>query len=175
MKLLCNELTAAWTKNNIPPSSIEQEIGKMQDEIRNHMKPLTDDQLFSFEKDHLSEAGRILDLSKKEFLNVKFQCNPFVLLFNSEYTYNSERTEKSIALIPKFIAFAEPKILPLYLTYERRFFTQFYSLPAGFSGADLVEKSIKRNGVEHQEYWEGFYEYILKRFLSFFLITPVIH
>lgn len=175
MKLLCNEITTAWTKNNISLSAIEKEIMKMEDEIRTHMKPLTSDQLMSFEKDHLSEANRILHLSKKDFLNVKFQRNPFLVVFNSEYTYSSERTEKFIALIPKFIAFAEPKILPLYLTYERRFFTQFHSLPAEFSGADLIEKSIKKNGIEHKEYWEGFYEYILKRFLSFFLITPIIN
>lgn len=173
MRLLHNELTAAWTNNNLSYMEIEEEIRKIEDQIQSHdIYRLSKDQLLEFEEKHLLETDKILNLSKNEFLDVKLQCNPFVSVFTSRYTYTSYSTEKSIALIPKCIAFAEPKVLPLYLMYERRFFTQFMALPKVFSGSDLVEKSSVKNGRDQQSYWEDFYEYMLKRFLSVFLVTP---
>lgn len=173
MKLLHNELTTAWTNNNLSYAEIEDEIRKIEDQIqKNNIDKLDKKQLLEFEETHLLETDKILSLPKDEFLRVKFQCNPYVSVFTSRYTYTAHSTEKSIALIPKCIAFAEPKVLPLYLMYERRFFTQFMTLPPVFSGSDLVEKSSVRNGRDQRPYWEDFYEYMLKRFLSVFLVTP---
>lgn len=173
MKLLSNELTTAWINNNLSHVEIQEEIRKIENHIQiNDIYRISKEQLLEFEESHLLETNRILSLSKNNFLDVKLQCNPFVSVFNSQYTYTSYSKEKAIALIPKYIAFAEPRILPLYLMYERRFFTQFLSLPKVFSGVELVEKSSLKNGRDQQSYWEDFYEYMLKRFLSVFLVTP---
>lgn len=173
MKLLSNELTTAWINNNLSHVEIQEEIRKIENHIQiNDIYAISKEQLLEFEENHLLETNRILSFPKDKFLDVKLQCNPFVSVFNSQYTYTSYSKEKAIALIPKYIAFAEPKILPLYLMYERRFFTQFFSLPKVFSGVELVEKSSVKNGRDQQSYWEDFYEYMLKRFLSVFLVTP---
>jgi len=88
MKLLSNELTTAWINNNLSHVEIQEEIRKIEKHIQiNDIYAISKEQLLEFEENHLLETNRILSLPKDKFLDVKLQCNPFVSVFNSQYTY----------------------------------------------------------------------------------------